>query len=113
MWKNLKIYFQSYTICITTVTVGRDILLIFYRLNFYFYSYSLSFFVSKFQYLCVYMLIFGLVLALFIGITLGLVGSGGSILTVPVFVYALGVDPNIATTYSLLAIALSSSIGSI
>lgn len=59
------------------------------------------------------MLIFGLVLALFIGITLGLVGSGGSILTVPVFVYALGVDPNIATTYSLLAIAVSSSIGSI
>src|SRR5690606_14695304 len=59
------------------------------------------------------MLIFGLVLALVIGITLVLVGSGGSILTVPVFVYALGVDPSVATTYSPLAIAVSSSIGSI
>lgn len=59
------------------------------------------------------MLAFGLVLALFIGVTLGLVGSGGSILTVPVFVYVLGVDPNLATTYSLLAIAVSSSVGSI
>lgn len=59
------------------------------------------------------MLAFGLILALFIGVTLGLVGSGGSILTVPVFVYVLGVDPNLATTYSLLAIAVSSSVGSI
>lgn len=59
------------------------------------------------------MLMLGFILALFIGTTLGLVGSGGSILTVPVFVYVLGVDPNLATTYSLFAIAVSSSVGSV
>ncbi len=59
------------------------------------------------------MLILGFVFAFFIGITLGLAGSGGSILTVPVLVYILGVDPNLATTYSLFAIAISSFVGSI
>jgi len=59
------------------------------------------------------MLVLGFIFAFFIGITLGLVGSGGSILTVPVLVYILGVDPKLATTYSLFAIAISSFIGSI
>ena len=42
----------------------------------------------------------GLILALFIGVTLGLIGSGGSILTVPILVYVVGIDPLIATAYS-------------
>ncbi|MBD1430554.1 sulfite exporter TauE/SafE family protein [Sphingobacterium sp. DN04309] len=53
----------------------------------------------------------GLFLAVFVGITLGLVGSGGSILTVPIFVYVFGVDPVLATAYSLFAIGATSIIG--
>ncbi|MFD2594274.1 sulfite exporter TauE/SafE family protein [Sphingobacterium griseoflavum] len=48
-----------------------------------------------------------------VGITLGLVGSGGSILTVPIFVYVMGVDPILATTYSLFAVGTTAFIGSI
>ena len=40
-------------------------------------------------------------LALIIGITLGLIGAGGSILTIPVLVYVLGISPVEATGYSL------------
>ena len=36
-----------------------------------------------------------------IGISLGLIGGGGSILTVPVMVYLFGVEPLLATSYSL------------
>ncbi|WP_164112488.1 MULTISPECIES: sulfite exporter TauE/SafE family protein [Sphingobacterium] len=57
--------------------------------------------------------IFGSLLAVVIGITLGMMGSGGSILTVPVLVYILHVDPNLSTTYSLFAIGVSSFIGSV
>lgn len=46
-----------------------------------------------------------------IGISLGLIGSGGSILTVPVLVYLLGVEPVMATAYSLFIVGLSSLVG--
>lgn len=59
------------------------------------------------------MFVFGLILAVFVGITLGLVGSGGSILTVPIFVYVFGVDPVLATAYSLFAIGATSIIGGV
>lgn len=55
----------------------------------------------------------GLVLALFIGVTLGLIGSGGSILTVPILVYVVGIDPLIATAYSLFIVGSTSAVGSI
>lgn len=55
----------------------------------------------------------GLLLALFIGITLGLIGSGGSILTVPILVYVVGLDPLIATAYSLFIVGSTSAVGSI
>ncbi len=55
----------------------------------------------------------GLILALFIGVTLGLVGSGGSILTVPILVYVVGIDPLIATAYSLFIVGSTSAVGSI
>ena len=58
-------------------------------------------------------MILGLVLAVFVGVTLGLVGSGGSIMTVPILVYIMGVNPVLATTYSLFTIGLTSLIGSI
>ena len=47
-------------------------------------------------------------LGLLIGLTLGALGGGGSILTVPVLVYALGQDPRAATTSSLLIVGTAS-----
>ncbi len=49
--------------------------------------------------------------ALVIGIVLGLIGGGGSILTVPVLVYLMGVNPATATGYSLFVVGVSSLIG--
>lgn len=56
--------------------------------------------------------IIGLGAALLIGISLGLIGGGGSILTVPVLVYLFSVDPISATAYSLFIVGLTSLIGS-
>ena len=50
-------------------------------------------------------------MALVIGVTLGLLGGGGSILTVPVLVYLLAMDPIVATGYSLFIVGLSSLFG--
>lgn len=57
--------------------------------------------------------IIGLILAFIIGITLGLVGAGGSILTITVLVYILNIQPTLATTYSLFIVGISSLVGSI
>ena len=57
--------------------------------------------------------IIGFVLAFVIGITLGLVGAGGSILTITVLVYILGIPPTMATTYSLFIVGVTSLVGSI
>lgn len=54
----------------------------------------------------------GYIAAIFIGISLGLIGSGGSILTVPVLVYLFGVAPIAATSYSLFIVGLTSAVGS-
>ncbi len=54
----------------------------------------------------------GLISALIIGITLGLIGGGGSILTVPVLVYILSVEPVAATAYSLFIVGLTALVGS-
>lgn len=56
--------------------------------------------------------ILGYIGAVFIGITLGLIGSGGSILTVPVLVYLLGTEPVPATAYSLFIVGLTALLGS-
>lgn len=57
--------------------------------------------------------ILGFVGALLIGIVLGLIGGGGSILTVPVFVYILGVEPVLATAYSLFVVGTSAAVGAV
>lgn len=54
----------------------------------------------------------GYAAAVIIGISLGLIGGGGSILTVPVLVYILGIDPVLATAYSLFVVGSTSLIGS-
>ena len=55
--------------------------------------------------------IFGYIGALAIGIVLGLVGGGGSILTVPVLVYLIGLNPIISTAYSLFIVGVTALIG--
>jgi len=49
--------------------------------------------------------------AFIIGIVLGLIGGGGSILTVPVLVYMLSEDPVTATAYSLFVVGTASLVG--
>lgn len=51
--------------------------------------------------------------ALIIGIVLGLIGGGGSILTVPVLVYLLQINPVTATAYSLFVVGASSLVGAL
>ena len=55
--------------------------------------------------------IIGFVASILIGVSLGLIGGGGSILTVPVLVYLFGVEPMMATAYSLFIVGTSSLIG--
>jgi uncharacterized protein len=55
--------------------------------------------------------IFVLLLAVLIGVSLGLIGGGGSILTVPVLVYVAGVSPTLATAYSLFIVGSTSLVG--
>jgi uncharacterized membrane protein YfcA len=60
-----------------------------------------------------YIQILGYVGALLIGLVLGLIGGGGSILTVPVMVYVLGLNPIVATAYSLFVVGVSSMVGTV
>ncbi|MEN9597706.1 MAG: hypothetical protein RL596_17 [Bacteroidota bacterium] len=55
----------------------------------------------------------GYLASLVIGISLGLIGGGGSILTVPVLVYLFGVQPVLATAYSLFIVGATSLVGSL
>jgi len=55
----------------------------------------------------------GYLLAVFVGITLGMLGSGGSILSVPILVYVMGIEPTLATAYSLFVIGTTSLVGGI
>ena len=59
------------------------------------------------------MITIGYIGALLMGTVLGLVGGGGSILSVPIFVYIFGINPMQATGYSLLVVGLTSLIGSV
>src|SRR6478735_6909801 len=55
--------------------------------------------------------IIGYCCAIVIGISLGLIGGGGSILTVPVLVYLFGISPVMATSYSLFIVGTTSLAG--
>jgi len=57
--------------------------------------------------------IIGYLLAVIVGITLGLIGSGGSILSVPILVYIMGVEPILATAYSLFIVGTTALFGGI
>jgi len=51
--------------------------------------------------------------ALLIGVVLGLIGGGGSILTVPILVYLMFINPVTATAYSLFIVGVSALVGAI
>lgn len=55
----------------------------------------------------------GYIASVFIGIVLGLIGGGGSILTVPVLVYLFAIDAVLATAYSLFIVGLTSAFGAV
>lgn len=57
--------------------------------------------------------IIGYSLALLVGISLGLIGSGGSILTVPILVYILKIEPFLATAYSLFIVGSTALVGGV
>jgi len=48
-----------------------------------------------------------------IGISLGLIGGGGSIITIPMLVYLFHIAPTIATAYSLFIVGTTSLVGGI
>jgi len=52
-------------------------------------------------------------LAVLVGISLGLLGGGGSILTVPLLAYVGGLDAKAAIATSLLVVAVTSAVGAV
>jgi len=57
--------------------------------------------------------IIGYIASIFIGISLGLIGGGGSILTVPVLVYLFGESAEVSTAYSLFIVGTTALVGGI
>ena len=55
--------------------------------------------------------VFGYFFAVLIGIILGLIGGGGSILSVPIFTYLFMIDEKLATGYSLFVVGCSALVG--
>lgn len=59
------------------------------------------------------MIVLGYIAAVLMGTVLGVIGGGGSILTVPILVYLMGVTPDIATGYSLLIVGATAAYGAL
>src|SRR5687768_550305 len=57
--------------------------------------------------------ILGYALAAIVGVSLGLIGSGGSILTVPILVYVMAINPVLATAYSLFIVGSTALVGGV
>ncbi len=49
--------------------------------------------------------------SIIVGLSLGLIGGGGSILTIPILVYLFDIDPETATSYSLFIVGITSLFG--
>lgn len=71
-------------------------------------TYIQTTFVKKLQ-----MEYIGYLASIIIGLSLGLIGGGGSILAVPILVYLFKINPEQATTYSLFIVGFTAMIGSI
>lgn len=57
--------------------------------------------------------IIAFILSIVMGITLGVFGGGGSILTLPILVYVLHIDPVLGTAYSLFVVGFTALVGAI
>ena len=57
--------------------------------------------------------IFGYLGALMVGLVLGLMGSGGSLIAIPIFTYLFHISPITTTAYSLFVVGTSSTIGAL
>ncbi len=55
--------------------------------------------------------ILGYIASIFMGLSLGMIGGGGSILTVPILVYLFAINPVLATAYSLFIVGLTALVG--
>ena len=55
--------------------------------------------------------VLGFISALFVGLVLGVLGGGGSILAVPIFAYLFGYDIEHATAYGLLVVGATAGVG--
>jgi uncharacterized protein len=53
----------------------------------------------------------GYIASALIGISMGLIGGGGSILTIPILVYLFSISPTIAISYSLFIVGFTSLVG--
>jgi uncharacterized protein len=53
----------------------------------------------------------GWISLIFVGLSLGLLGSGGAILTVPILAYLFALDPVLATSYSLFLVGATAAVG--
>ena len=59
------------------------------------------------------MIVVGIIAFLIIGLILGLIGGGGSLLSVPVLVYILCIKADLATTYSLFIVGMTALVGAV
>jgi uncharacterized membrane protein YfcA len=59
------------------------------------------------------MILLGYALALIVGLAMGLLGAGGSILTVPIFVYVLGLGAKEAIAMGLAVVGATSLVGAV
>lgn len=55
----------------------------------------------------------GYAASILMGLSLGMIGGGGSILTVPILVYLFQTDPVLATAYSLFIVGLTALVGGV
>lgn len=58
-----------------------------------------------------HLIVIAFALAALVGVSLGLLGGGGSILTVPILTYVLGMDPREAIAASLFIVGVTSAVG--
>src|SRR5687767_2052802 len=57
--------------------------------------------------------VFGYIASICIGLILGLLGGGGSILSIPILVYIFHIDAVLASAYSLFIVGITSLVGAI
>jgi len=59
------------------------------------------------------MFLAGYLFSLLMGLSLGMIGGGGSILTVPILVYLFQFDPMVASAYSLFIVGVTALVGGV